>query len=98
MNEIDYKMNIIIDNYPNKLLKPFLYPLKNKIIYTNFENKNKLYKFINENEDLYNIFKNDIYYEGTVLEKMEKLKLLKPESPDYEKLYQDIIKVGEIYK
>jgi acyl-CoA dehydrogenase len=98
MNEVDYKMNIIINNYPNKLLKPFLYPLKNKMIYSNFENKNKLYKFINDNEDLYNIFKNDIYYEGTVLEKMEKLKLLKPESCDYEKLYQDIIKVGEIYK
>jgi len=98
MNEVDYKMNIIIDNYPNKLLKPFLYPLKNKMIYSNFENKNKLYKEIINNEDLYNIFKNDIYYEGTVLEKMEKLKLLKPGSTDYEKLYQDIIKVGEIRK
>ena len=44
-----------------------------------------------------NIFKNDIYYEGTVLEKMEKLQTLKSDAPEYEKLYQDIIKVDEIY-
>ena len=98
MNEIDYKMNLIIDNYPNKLLVNVLYPLKNKILYPNFENKNKLYKMIIENEELYNLFKNDIYYEGTVLDKMEKLRKLKPDTKDYEKLYQDIIKVDEFYK
>jgi hypothetical protein len=44
------------------------------------ENKNKLYKLIIDNEQLHDIFKNDIYYEGTILEKMEKLRKMKPGS------------------
>jgi acyl-CoA dehydrogenase len=95
MNELDYKMNLVIANYPFPLLKPFLYPLTNKITYTDLENKNKLYKLIIENEKLHNIFKNDIYYQGTVLEKMEKLRKMKPNTKEYKQLYQDIIKVGE---
>jgi len=80
MNELDYKMNLIIENYPFPALKPLLYPLKNKIQYSNLEAKNKLYTLIINNEQLHNIFKNDIYYEGTVLEKMEKLRKMKPGS------------------
>ena len=95
MNELDYKMNLVIANYPFPLLKPFLYPLTNKITYHNLENKNKLYKLIIDNEGLHNIFKNDIYYQGTVLEKMEKLRKMKPNTDEYNELYQDIIKVGE---
>jgi len=95
MNELDYKMNLVIANYPIPILKPFLYPLTNKIRYTDLENKNKLYKLIVENETLHNILKNDIYYEGTVLEKMEKLRKMKPNTEEYNQLYQDIIKVGE---
>jgi acyl-CoA dehydrogenase len=95
MNEMDYKMNLVIANYPIPILKPFLYPLTNKIRYTNLENKNKLYKLIIENETLHNIFKSDIYYRGTVLEKMEKLRKTKPNTEEYNQLYQDIIKVGE---
>jgi hypothetical protein len=95
MNELDYKMNLVIANYPFPLLKPFLYPLTNKISYHNLENKNKLYKLIIDNEGLHNIFKNDIYYQGTVLEKMEKLRKMKPNTDEYNELYQDIIKVGE---
>ena len=95
MNELDYKMNLVIANYPIPILKPFLYPLTNKIKYTDLENKNKLYKFIIENENLHNIFKNDIYYQGTVLEKMEKLRKMNPNTEEYNQLYQDIIKVGE---
>ena len=95
MNELDYKMNLVINNYPFPLLKPFLYPLTNKLIYSNFENKNKLYNLIIENQVLHNVFKNDIYYKGTVLEKMENFIKMKPNSHEYEKLYQDIISVGE---
>lgn len=97
MNELEYKMNLVIDNYPNKLLKPFLYPLKNKILYPVLENKNKLYHDILNNKELYELFKNDIYYKGTVLEKMETLnKMDKNKNKiEYELLYQDIIKVGE---
>jgi acyl-CoA dehydrogenase len=95
MNELDYKMNLVIANYPIPLIRPFLYPLINKISYSNLADKNKLYKKIMENQDLYDIFKNDIFYQGTVLEKMEKLRTLKPNTIEYKQLYQDIIKVGE---
>jgi len=95
MNELEYKMNLIIENYPIQILRPLLYPLKNKVTYPSLENKNKLYDFIINNEELYNTFKNGIYYKDTVLEKMEQLKNMNKTSADYEKLYQDIIKVGE---
>jgi len=95
MNESDYKMNLIIENYPFTSLKPFLYLLKNKIQHNNFENKNKLYQLILNDETIQNIFKNDIYYKGTVLDKMEKLRKMKPNSDEYNCLYDDIIKVQE---
>jgi acyl-CoA dehydrogenase len=95
MNELDYKMNLVIANYPFPLLKPLLYPITNRLHYENLENKNKLYKLILANEDLHKIFKDDIYYQGTVLEKMEKLLTMKENSDEYNKLYQDIISVGE---
>jgi acyl-CoA dehydrogenase len=95
MNDIDYKMNLVIKNYPISFLKPLLYPLQNKISYPKLENKNKLYKNILENDKLNLIFNEDIYYKNTVLEKMEKLRKMDINSEEYNKLYQDIISVGE---
>jgi acyl-CoA dehydrogenase len=95
MNELEYKMNLIINNYPIKILQPLLTPLHNKINYSNLENKNKLYYYITQNEELHTIFKNDIYFKGTVLEKMENLKKMEKNSDEYKKLYHDIISVGE---
>ena len=48
-----------------------------------------------DNHELHDVFKNDIYYKGTVLEKMEKLRKLTPNTPEYQQLYQSIIRVGE---
>jgi len=95
MDEIDYKINIIIENYPNKLLYPLLLPLKNNIKYTNLENKNKLYNHIVSNKQFNDVLKSDIYYDGTVLDKMEKLRNLNVDSVEYKKLYDEIISVGE---
>jgi acyl-CoA dehydrogenase len=95
MNELEYKMNLIISNYPIGLFKPLLYPLKNNIKYSNLENKNKLYKLILENESLSEIFNNDIYYKNTILDKMEKLLKMDKNSSEYKNLYQEIISVGE---
>lgn len=95
MQEAEYKMNLLISNYPITVLKPFLYPMKNKIKYTNLEDKNRLYKHILNNETLNDIMNEDIYYKGTVLEKMTKLSKLDPSTLDYKELYQDVIKVGE---
>jgi hypothetical protein len=95
MNELEYKMNLVIDNYPIKTLQPLLYPLKSKIIYPKLENKNQLYSLILNNKELDETFKSDIYFKGTVLEKMELLNKIDKNSVEYELLYQDIIKVGE---
>jgi hypothetical protein len=46
-------------------------------------------------KELNNIFKNDIYYSGTVLEKLENISKIDKSSAEYKKLYQDIIKVDE---
>ena len=88
-------MNLIIDNYPIDVVYPLLIPLKNTIKYSNLENKNKIYSLINNDTDLYNIMKDDIYSINTVLEKMEKLRTMNKDSPEYNKLYQEIISVGE---
>jgi acyl-CoA dehydrogenase len=94
-NEIEYKINLIIDNYPITILKPLLLPLKNTIKYPNLENKNKIYSLINNDVNLINLLKDDIYYNNTILEKMEKLRKISKDSPEYNKLYQEIISVGE---
>jgi acyl-CoA dehydrogenase len=94
-HEMEYKMNLVIQNYPIGILKPFLMPLKNNIKYPNLETKNKIYSIINNDTKLHNVLKEDIYYENTVLEKMEKVRTINKEHPDYNKLYQDIISVGE---
>jgi hypothetical protein len=95
LNEIDHKMNLVIDNYPIKPLRYVLYPLRNRIMYTDLEKKNVLYKFIANNQELNRIIKDDIYYKNTVVEKMEKIKNMKPDSDEYNEMYDSIIKVGE---
>jgi len=95
MNEMEYKINLLIENYPNKILYPFLIPLKMKVTYPILENKNKLYEIIQTNTELYDVFKKSIYYKGTVLEKMETLRKMEKNSPEYNKLYENIIQVGE---
>ena len=95
MQDAEYKMNLIISNYPISILKLLLYPIKNNIKYTNFEDKNKLYDYILNNEELNSVFTNDIYYVNTVLEKLEKISKMNKTSKEYKTLYQDIIKVDE---
>jgi len=95
LNNLDQSINTVISNYPIGLLKPLLYPLTNSVQYPNFEEKNKLYNMIKTNQTLEQVLKDGIYYEGTVLEKMEKLRKLPENSDEYKKLYQDIISVGE---
>lgn len=95
LNELEYKINLIIYNYPITILYPFLFPLKCNIDYTKFEEKNNLYNLIINNKELNNILKKDIYYKDTVLERMEDLNKMDKNSKEYKLLYEDIIKVGE---
>jgi acyl-CoA dehydrogenase len=95
IREIEYKMNIVVENFPNPFLEPLLIPLMNPIRFPILEEKNKLYSLIVRDTELYNIMKEDIYYENTVLSKMEKLRKMKKDSEGYDALYQEIIRVGE---
>jgi len=95
MRDTEYKINLIISNYPILFLKPLIYPLKTNIKYKNLEDNNRLYNYILNNEHLNEILNNDIYYKGTVMEKLIKLSKLNKSSKDYKLLYEDIIKVGE---
>jgi hypothetical protein len=72
-----------------------LYPLRNKINSPILENKNHLYKYILNNEELNNIIKDDIYYKNTIIEKMETIKKMTPNTKEYNDLYDNIISVGE---
>ena len=97
LNDAENKMNMVISNYPVKMLSVFLRPLKSSVPVPVFERTNEIYKIINENKKLHDIFRNDIYYKGTVVEKMEKLRMMDRNSTiaEYADLYQDIISVGE---
>ena len=92
MKDAEYKMNLIISNYSILILKPLLYPIKNNIKYTNFED---IYNYILNNEELNSVFTKDIYYVNTVLEKLEKISQMNKTCEEYKTLYQDIIKVDE---
>ena len=54
-----------------------------------------MYSVINNDVNIYNLLKEDIYDKNTVLDKMETLRKMDKTHPDYDKLYQDIISVGE---
>lgn len=95
MTNLEYITNTVMENYPIQLFTPFLLPLKNNLSYPCFTNKNKLYEQILANKEIYQHLKDGIYYEGTILEKMEKLQEMSENSDDYKKLYQEIISVGE---
>lgn len=69
--------------------------VKNKIQYSNLENKNKLYQHILNDAHLYSLLKEDVYCKNTVLEKMELLQQMPANTEPYDKLYQEIISVGE---
>jgi acyl-CoA dehydrogenase len=95
LNDAENKMNLVIANYPIGIIRAFLKPLTSSVSFHVFEKTNELYKTILDSNELLEIFKNEIYYKGTVVEKMEKLRKMERNSDEYEALYQDIISVGE---
>jgi hypothetical protein len=93
--EAERKLNLVIYNYPNSMIRFLLTFIKVSEDYSKFKDVNDIYKFISENKEVVNILKDGIYYEGTVVEKLEKLNEMEPTTKEYKDLYQDIISVGE---
>jgi hypothetical protein len=56
----------------------------------------KLYDYIINNNDVYDVLKEDIYLNDSYISKLEKLDAIKDKkSTEYKELYNDIISVGE---
>ena len=93
LNDAEQKINLVIDNYPNNYIKILLNLSKVNDNNINFEKINNLYNFILNNQEVDKILKEDLYIKETILEKLEKLNNLEKE--EYDKLYCEIISVGE---
>jgi len=93
--EAEVKVNTVIDNYPIKGLNYILKPSKYNLKSLDLEKTKELYTLIKSTSLVSDILKEDIFYKGTVIEKLERLSTLKPTSDKYQDLYQAIISVGE---
>lgn len=94
IKDIEQKINTVIYNYPFKILKPFLLPLKCNVVEKNFEKQNLLYEYIVKENELEDLLKQDIYVKDTIFEKMDKLLTLQ-NGKEYDDLYNEIISVEE---
>ena len=91
IQENTYLINRIIDNYPS-YLGTFL--PKSKLTSFNYNKNRVLIKELQENPEVINIIKDDIYLDNNML-KLGTLDKLDSESNEYKSVYQDIISVGE---
>ncbi len=97
-NEAERKMNYVIDNYPNLYIKLLLRPFKYAEKQTSIADINRIYELLIASPDVYSVLKSDIYLGDTnsVVAKLERLDSIKDRStPEYKKLYDDIVSVGE---
>ena len=94
-SEAEYKINLIIDNYPNKYLKMMLKPTKCDIKYDKFRNENIIFNTIIKDNNIINLLKEDIFYENNVIEDLETLSKINKNTNNYNYNYNKIISVGE---
>lgn len=91
--EAELKLNEVIQNYPEAEIRKLLILTDAKTIPDDYKRYELVFNEISKNKKIMDLIKEDIFYEGTVVEKLEKLNNLSGE--EYEKLYQEIISVGE---
>jgi acyl-CoA dehydrogenase len=99
-SEAEMKINLVINNHPNNIIRLLLKPTQYKITYDKFRDENRIYNTINNtiyNENIIKLLKENIFYENNVIEDLETLsKLNKNKYIDNAKdLYNKIISVGE---
>jgi acyl-CoA dehydrogenase len=93
LNEAEQKINLVIDNYPNVYFRLLLNLTKVNNNNIKFKKINEIYNIISVKNEVNDLLKEDLYFENTILEKLERLNSLEKE--EYEKLYQEVISVGE---
>ena len=94
--EGEKSMNKVIQNYPIPGLKQLLIPtMYITIPEISWKEEQEIYNYIIKNSEIRKLLLQDLFLEGTVLEKLEKLNHLDKNSKEYQDLYQDIISVGE---
>ena len=60
-----------------------------------WKEEQEVYNYIIKNHEIRKLLQKDLFLEGTVLEKLEKLNHLDKNSKEYQELYQEVIQVGE---
>ena len=62
--DAEHKLNLVIQNYPNNIIKVLLLPTQSSIRYNNFQKINEIYESIKTNQEtIKTIIKDDIYYD-----------------------------------
>jgi alkylation response protein AidB-like acyl-CoA dehydrogenase len=75
-NEAESKLTYVIDNYPNVYIKTFLKPFRYKEQHMSIDDMTKLYDYIINNNDVYDVLKEDIYLNDSYISKLEIKKAL----------------------
>lgn len=94
-DETQHHINSVIDNYPYFFTGFLLKPMRKNVPYTDYDEKRKLINIVNENPEILNSIREDIYYKDGILSDFDKLNSLDKESDAYKNIYQKIIQVGE---
>jgi acyl-CoA dehydrogenase len=95
--EAEEKINIVINNYPDTYIRTLLKPTTCAITYSNFKHENMIFQKIMSDTNISELLKENIFYEDTVIEDLEKLTALKnsKDTSRYKELYKSVINVGE---
>lgn len=93
--DAERKLNNVVDNYPEHVIRNILKPIKMRGKKVSFARIDRLCTFIQSSSEVRKTLKEDLFMEGTVLEKLDRLDTLVEGSPEYDQLYNEVIQVGE---
>lgn len=87
-------INRIIDNYPGPL-RYILKPMKCEVNTEKYQDKRTIIDEIESNKLVLERIKENIYSDEGILEELDRLNTMDKSNPEYQKLYQKVIQVGE---
>jgi acyl-CoA dehydrogenase len=93
MNENQELINKVVDNLGSE--RYLLRHLKKTPGVTSYEEERQIFREIMNNKKIINEIKKNIHIKNTILEDLEKVNTLKRNTPEYDKLKDKIINVGE---